>query len=122
MAVIQLLRVERVKRLAVLQHHEVRDVDDVVNGADARSHQAVLDPQRGSTYAHAFDQASRVVRALLRRCDLHADAVRGFHAGRACRLQRSFRIRQLYLAAKDRRDLVSRSEHAQAIGAVWRQI
>ena len=62
------------------------------------------------------------MRALLRRCDLHTDAICSFHAAVPAAPQRCFRIRQLQLASENRRDLIGRPEHAEAIGAVRRQI
>ena len=49
--------VEGMQRLANVQHHIVRGIDDVVDGPQARQAQAPLQPIGARRHRHPFDQA-----------------------------------------------------------------
>ena len=62
-------RVESMQRLAVLEHHVVGDVDDVVDGAQAYRLEALLDPGRTRAHLDARDDMGRVQGTALRIVD-----------------------------------------------------
>jgi hypothetical protein len=64
------VEVERVERLAELQHHVVRGVDDGGDRPDPAGGEPRLDEDRRPTAAHAADQAGEVARASLGILDL----------------------------------------------------
>jgi tRNA-binding EMAP/Myf-like protein len=68
-------RVERVDRLAQLEHHVVAHVDDIADRPLAGGDQAHLDPVRGGPDRDAADPAADETRTQLRRLDLDAQVV-----------------------------------------------
>ncbi len=80
--------VERVHRLADLQHHVVRHVDDVVDGADAGGLEAGGQPGGGGADLH-IEQLRAVARAEIRVAEIHLHRVAAAGGGgRGLRLQR----------------------------------
>ena len=67
--------IERVQRLADLQHHVVRHVHDVVDAADADLLQRVAQPVRAGANLHAVHHARRVARTQLRILEAHRHAI-----------------------------------------------
>ena len=108
-----LVEVERVQRLAVLQHDVVGHVHDVVDGAVARVLQPLAQPVRGRADPHTAHQRAGVARAEGGVGDLDADAVRY----RAAVLVVSGR-RLGYLFAGDGSRFVGDAEHGEAVAAV----
>ncbi len=58
-------RVERVQRLAEFEHHEIGDIDDVVDRAHADGFQFRAQPIRARADAHAVNDPRRIIRARL---------------------------------------------------------
>src|SRR5437773_140015 len=58
-AALQFVGVKRMRRLAKLQHHEIRDVDDVVDRANADALNFRAQPLRGGTWFYVVDLAQR---------------------------------------------------------------
>jgi len=112
-----LCRVEGVQRLAVFQHDEVGHIDHVVDRADARRHQAVLQPLGGRPDAHAPDVSGRVMRAQIRIG--HGD---GHRPRDVVPFLAEFRFRQAYGTPCQRRRFVGHAQHAEAVRPVGRQL
>ena len=68
--------VEGVERLAGLEHHVVRDVDDVVDAAETDLLERGAQPIGAGPDLHALHDASGVARAEVRRLQPHGDEVR----------------------------------------------
>ena len=81
---LQFVRIERVRRLPELEHHEIRDVDDVVDRAQPDGLQFRAQPVRARTDCDVFDPARGIKRAFVRRGDLNACSFAGSGA-LACR-------------------------------------
>ena len=67
--------IERVDRLAELEHHVVRGVDDVRDGTLARGEQAHLHPVRRRGDGHAAHPAADEARAQVGVADVHREAL-----------------------------------------------
>ena len=67
----QLLEIESVQRLAQLQHHVVRDIDDDVDRAHPAGDKPLLHPARRFSHPHVLDQRGDVAIAQVRVGDLH---------------------------------------------------
>jgi hypothetical protein len=105
-----LARVEGVERVAEIQHHEVRGVDDVVDGARAHAVQQRAHPQGRRRDGHAGQGHGGVARAGRRRLDAQAERpVAGVGDVEVQRQQR---------AAENRRDLARDAAVAPEVGAV----
>ena len=72
--------IERVHGLAVLFHHVVGDVHQVVDGTDAAGAQALLHPFRGRAELDVLHDAGRVARAQVGVRDLHGNVIRSLLA------------------------------------------
>ena len=113
------VQVERMHRVAVLEHHEVRDVDDVRDGAHAERRQAVAGPERRRADGDVDDGGGAVVRTALGVVDgdlRQRGDVLGAHAGGGRGLGR------LPREAEDRRDVAREADVPEAVGAVGREI
>ena len=71
----QQMVIERVQRLADLQHHVIRDVHDVVDAADADFLQRVPQPIRARRRLSRLDDARGVARAKFGIFNAHGDQV-----------------------------------------------
>ena len=67
--------VEGMHGLTVFHHHVVRDVNDVVDGADAAGPQSAPHPFGGGRDAHVFHEAGGVTGAQIRLQDIHVQVV-----------------------------------------------
>ena len=72
--------VERVHRLAALQHHVVGDVDDVADGADPDGSQTCLHPAGRWPDTHARNQPADEAPAALRGLNCHDRRLLSLHA------------------------------------------
>jgi hypothetical protein len=73
--------IECVQRLAGFEHHEIGDVDDVVDAANADFLESGAKPVRAGTNFDAFHHARGVAGAKLRILELHFHQVFGARAG-----------------------------------------
>ena len=117
LAVVQAGVIERVHRLAVLEHDVVRDIDDVVDRAHAGRAQTAAHPLRRRGDLDIFHHARGVARAELRVLDLHGElfmdiAVAGSHRGLGKRQRR----------VECAGALAGKSAHGKAVGAVVRDL
>ena len=112
------IEIERVHRLADLQHHVVRDVDDVADRSNARRFEALGEPARRRTDRH-LEHLGAVARA--ERFVFEADLEQGGRwPGRGSRDDERFRL--LERMRPDRRGLARDAEMVQAIRAVGRDL
>ncbi len=58
-AALQFVGVKGMRRLAKLQHHEIRDVDDIVDRANADALNFRAQPLRAVTHFYVVDSAQR---------------------------------------------------------------
>ena len=70
---LDLVGIERMKRLAALVKHEVRDIHDIIDWPQTNRQQAVLKPIRTFFDGHPFDTYARITRTSLRCFNNHAD-------------------------------------------------
>ena len=103
--------VERVGRLAHLEHHVVGDVDDRADAAHAARLEPIAHPLRRVTGRTHFEHLRAVARAQLGVLDRDLDRLR--LPGRRHRP-----IRELEREAVRRRGLARQADHAEAIGTV----
>ena len=115
----QLVEVERVQRLAQQEQDVVRHVHDVVDGAGARGGHALGQPVGARAHLHALDDARRVAAAAGRVGDFHAHLV-----GRRGRVGvlHEVDLRALHVGAVHRAHLARHARHAEAVGAVRRDL
>ena len=99
------------QRLPDFQHHEISDVDDVVDRAQADRFQFGAQPVRARTDSDVLDPARGIERAFVRRGDLHRGAGRGLRFGDLQCPERFFR---------QRRDFPRQAVVAEEIRAVRR--
>ena len=111
------LPVEGVERLAALEHHVVRGVDDDVHRPHAGTAQPEAEPERRGLDVDGAHEAGTVVRAQVGSLDAHADVAGG---GRP-HLARP-RPRMAEADAAQRRDLARDAEDRQAVAAVGRHL
>lgn len=112
-------RVKRVHRLAVFQHHIVRDVDDVVDRTDAAGAQARAHPERRRLDAHVFHRARGIARAE-RRFFYGYGKVVGNVVAVACGMYLRRAVLQRH--AGGGRRLARDAEQRQTVGAVEGQL
>src|SRR6185369_9238251 len=112
-AAFQFVGVKGMRRLAKLQHHEIRDVDDVVDRANADALNFRAQPLWAGTDFHTFHSTQREKRTFARCRDSHA---------RFLNLDLRLRRRCLELLSAQRRDFTSETEMAEQIAAVWRDL
>ena len=103
--------VVRMERLAELEHHVVRDVDDVVDGAHTRRDQALLDPGGRRPDAYPGEERRRETRTGDRVLDTHIEVP-------ARPLRQAVDRRLAQPSGEDRRDLARDPDHAETIRAV----
>lgn len=111
------IEIERVQRLAELEHHEVRHVDDVVDAAHPCGFELVDDPLGRRRHAHAAHDAGRVTRAARAIFDRDAHVLRRGVARLAWR-----ELREAELAAEQRAHLARDAEHRGPVAAVRREL
>ena len=109
--------VKGVHRLAVFEHHIVRDIDDVVDGAHAAVAQSLAHPARRRSDLDVFHHARGVARAEVAVLNVDVDKV-GDAAAAAVRLG----LVQLEGALEGRARLACKADNAQAVGAVGRDL
>ena len=108
--------VERVQRLASLEHHVVCDIDDVIDAADADSFERVAEPARAGADRHAAKDARVVARAVLGVVEPHIDQRRGIFVAR----RQVGNLRQSKRVAGDRADLAGDADEAVPVRPVRR--
>ena len=115
----QRLGVERVQRLPELEHHVVRDVDEVRDRSHAHTAEPLRDPpgQRGATASHrdAFDDARDVPGASIGARDRELDVRRSGAYER-----REIDVGQHELAAEHRDQLARHAEMAEHVPTICR--
>ena len=110
--------IERMHRVAVLEHHEIRHIDDVRDRTDAERLKAVLHPQRRRCDRDADDARGAVMRAAL----LVRDRDRDERCGRArVEALRRRDHRPGERDVEDRRQLAHEADVPEAVGPVRRQ-
>ena len=109
--------VKCVHRLAVFEHHIVRDIDDVVDGAHAAVAQSLAHPARRRCNFDVFHHARGVARAEVAVLNVDVDKV-GDAAAAAVRLGRV----QLKGALERRARLAGKADDGKAVGAVRRDL
>ena len=114
-ALIEAVVVERVQRLAHLQHDEVRHVDDVVDRALPGRGQAPLQPLRRGADADAADDRRDVAAADVGVGDLDGRRLRDRRP-----LLRVLDLRLAHGLAGQRRHLAGDAEHGEVVGPVGR--
>ena len=113
-----LIVVVGVHRLAKLDHDEVRHVDDVVDGADAGTLEALLHPLRRRADLDVLDDARAEAVAEVARLDADGD-----HVGSLGRIVLvAGDGRPLRLVARQHRDLAHEADDAEAVAAVCREL
>ena len=105
--------VEGVEGLARLQHHVVGDVNDVVDGAHARPHEALLHPGGRGAHLDPFNDAGREAPAEVGGLDGHGDELAGAAAGLG--VGAGWLTQGL---ARDRGHLAGEAKDAKQVGAV----
>ena len=108
--------VERVQRLAGLEHHVIGHIDDVVDAADADPLERVAQPTRAGADRHAANDARVVARAVLGIVEPHIDQRRGIFVAR----RQVGNLRQSKRVAGDRADLAGDADEAVPIRPVRR--
>ena len=69
--------IERVQRLAGLEHHIVRHIDNIVDAPDANQFKCVAQPGRAGANLHAANDARVVTRTMLGVVESYIDQRRG---------------------------------------------
>src|SRR5439155_17306902 len=109
----QFIGVESMRRLTELKHHEIRDVDDVVDRANADALNFRAQPLRAGTHLHVVDLTQRKNWTFSRRRNSHARFLNlDLWLGRRC----------LELLSAQRCNFTGQTEMAQQIAAVWRDL
>ncbi len=114
----QLVGVERVQRVAELQHHVVGGIDQVRDRAHPARRQPHPHPQRTGADADAGDDAGVVAGTGAGVADLDVDAA----AHRQRHLARLARLGNRQTRAEQRRHLARDADVAERIGAVGRDV
>src|SRR4029077_9927041 len=112
-AVLQFIGIESMRRLTELKHHEIRDVDDVVDRANADALNFRAQPLRAGTHFYVVNFAQREEWAFAACRDGN-----GAGAPPGC-FSRTRRERR---GSSQRRDFTREAEMAQQITAVWRDL
>ena len=107
------LEIERVHRVAELEQHVVRDVDDIVDGADAGCGQPLLHPRWRRRDLH-FSEGAAVTRAAVGILDRDPQIASLRRVGFAERRE----ARHLQRRVVQRRDLARDAKRAEAVGTV----
>ena len=105
-------------RLAVFDHHVVRDVHDVVDGADARRAQALAHPLGAGGDLHIAHHAGRIPQAQIVRLHIHVQKLR--QAAFAAALHDRLMVAHGHV--ERRRRLARKTEQRVAVGAVVRDL
>src|SRR5204862_7791432 len=105
--------VERVGWLSELEHHEVGDVDDVVDRTNADAFDLGAQPLRAGPDFHIVDLASGEKWTFARRTDGHASLLDG---------DLRFARRRFELFPGERCDFARQSEMAEQIAAIRRDL
>ena len=116
-AAFQFVGIECMRRLAELEHHEVGNVDDVVDRTNADALDLRTQPLRTRPDFHIVDLARGEKWTFARRGDCHAC----FLVGRCSALPAGDRLRYNLLVCQ-RRDLAGQPEMAEQIAAVRRDL
>ena len=104
------------QRLAELEHHVVRDVDDGMDRAQTRAAEPLAEPERRtSAGAKAAHDPAGEPRATLAGEQLHRETLPGARA-------RGFRLAPRERQAASSRELARDPEHAEAVAAVRRHV
>ena len=108
----ELVSIKGMEGLAVLQHHQIGDVDHVVNGSNPSSLQALLQPAGGRAHLHPLQLG-------------HGEEATGLHGGlvggldcQRCSLKGSRGITELGCAPHQGGDFPGNPPHREAIGPV----
>ena len=108
----QLICIKGMEGLAVLQHHQIGDVDHVVNGSNPSSLQALLQPAGGWANPHPLQLG-------------HGEEATGLHGGlvvgldcQRCRLKGSRSIAELGCAPYQGGNFPGNPPHREAIRSV----
>ena len=109
--------VKGVHRLAVFEHHIVRDIDDVVDGAHAAVAQSLAHPAWRRSDLDVFHHARGVARAEVAVLNVNVDDLRDAAAA-AVRLG----LMQLEGALEGRARLARKADDGKAVGAVRRDL
>ena len=112
------MKIERVQRLAGLEHHVVCDIDDVVDAADADPLERVAQPTRTGADLHAANDARVVARAVLGVVKPHIDERRGVVVAR----RQVGDLRQSKRIAGERADLAGDADEAVPVRPVRRHL
>ena len=108
--------IERMHRLAELQHHVLGDIHQQADRAHAAATQALGHPQRGGTGGiHAFDHAAEITRRIRTGVELNRHA-------RVMQRRHRRVVEGFDLAAGRGSHVEGNAAHAEAIGAVRRQL
>src|SRR5260370_9306936 len=101
------------RRLAELEHPEVRDVDDVVERANTDAFDSCVQPLRAGSDFHIVDLAGGEKRTFARGADGYAGLLDVDLRVARCRLE---------FLSSQRGDFACESEVAQQIATVWRDL
>ena len=112
------MEVERVQRLAGLEHHVVCDIDDVIDAADADSFERVAQPARAGADRHAANDARVVARAVLGVVEPHIDQRRDILGA----LWQVGDLRQPQRVPGERADLAGDADEAVPVRPVRRHL
>ena len=112
------MEVERVQRLAGLEHHVVCDIDDVIDAADADSFKRVAQPARAGADRHAANDARVIAWAVLGVVEPHIDQRRGILVA----LWQVGDLRQAQRVPGERADLAGDADEAVPVRPVRRHL
>ena len=107
--------VERVQRLAGLEHHIVGDIHHVADAAHPHLLEGGPEPVRARADLDALDDAGHVARAQVRCLEADANQIRRRRGGRVLR---QGRVRQAQRVAGQRADLAGDADDAIQVGPV----
>ena len=113
-----LIVVVGVHRLAELDHDEVRHIDDIVNGADASTLEALLHPLRRRTDLDVLDDARAEAVAEVARLDADRDHV----CSLGCIILLAGDDRPFWLVARQHGNLAHKADDTEAVAAVCREL
>ena len=118
LAAVYIAVVKGVHRLTVFDHHIVRDVHDVVDGADARRAQALAHPLGAGRDPDIAHHAGRIPQAQVVRLHVHVQKLR--QAALAAALHDRLMVAHGYV--ERRRRLTRKTQQRVAVGAVVRDL
>ena len=105
-------------RLAELEHDEIRDIDDIVDGADAGTFEALLHPGRRRADLDVLDDTRTEAVAEVIGLDTDFYEVGGF----CCIIFLAGNRRPFRSVARQHGDFAHEAEHAEAVAAVRRKL